>query len=444
MPPKAKKLSLRDVGGGGVNLVKGPLHLEDNELTQAQNAEFVLNEASGGVGVLSKRGGLSVLNGSALAGSVTGLFGLPLETTYTRTLYAARQSEDSNTFMTTTNGTTWADTASPIALALDSLYGDNTNVKCQRRAASIKNFIVYASNAYTQDTDNPEVAIWDGTNALTMTTIPIGPSSNGSPCFVITDVLRANGTLYIAVSDPGGSAPDLAGRVLSLDMTTGVIKQVASGFGNGTGEMTGGSPACLAFYQNQLWVGLNGNNTTNGIGKVVKCFPGISTAWTSDIATLRSHITSLAEFKGALYATTRSSTSAGATISQRSPTAGTWSTVATSGGGADGNGHYGHLIVYSGALYCVEYHDTTPIIHIVTSTDGSSWSTSRDVDGSDSGVASNYPGGSVLYGSDLYFSFRSTTGGGTNGFIMRRASGAWTKVVTDNFNGSMAVLLQKT
>src|SRR3990167_3680366 len=444
MPPRITKLSLRDVGGGGVNLVKGPLQLADNEVTQAQNAEFVLNEATGGIGVISKRGGLSVLTGSALAGSVTGMLGLPLETTYTRTLLAARQTEDSNTFQTTTNGTTWADTSSPIALNAVDKFQDNTNLSCARRACSIKNFIVYGSDAYTQDTDNPELAVWDGTNALTMTTIPIGPSSNGSPPFVITDLLTANGTIFIAVSDPGGSSPDLAGRVLSLDITTGVLRQIATGFGNGTGEMTGGSPACLAFYMNQLWVGLNGSATTNDIGKIVRCYPGIETTWTADVSNLTSHITSMVAFKGALYATTRSSTSEGAKIARRSVTAGTWADVATSSGGANGNGHYGALIVYSGALYAVEYHDTTPIIHIVTSTDGSSWSTSRDVDGSDSGVAANYPGSSIILGDDLYVVFRSTTTTATDGFVMRRSSGAWTKVATDNFNGASAVLLQKT
>src|SRR3990167_193086 len=438
------KLSLKDIGGGGVNRVKGPLQLADNELTVAQNAEFILNEATGGVGVLSKRGGLSVLNSSALAGSVTGMFGLPLDTTYTRTLYAARQTEDSNTWTRTTNGTSWTDTTSPIACNATDKFTDNTNNLCARRAMSFKNFIIYGSDAYTQDTDNPEIAIWDGTDAFTMTVIPLGPSGNGSPPFVITDWLTANGTIFIAVSDPGGSSPDLAGRVLSLDITTGVLRQIATGFGNGTGEMTGGSPACLAFYMNQLWVGLNGSATTNGIGKVVRCYPGIETAWTSDVSTLVSHVTSLVAFKGDLYASTRSSVSGGATISKRSVTAGTWATQVTSGAGADGTGHYDCLHVFSSALYAVEYHTTTPLIHIVTSTDGASWSTSRDVDGSDSGVAGNLPGQAITYDSNLYVSFMSTTTSATDGFVMRRASGTWTKALTDNIGGPMAVLLERT
>jgi hypothetical protein len=193
---------------------------------------------------------------------------------------------------------------------------------------------------------------------------------------------------------------------------------------------------------NQLWVGLNGESTTDGIGKIVRCYPDVDTSWTTDVSNLRSHITSLVAFKGDLYATTRSSVSAGATITKRSVTAGTWATQVTSGGGAGGTGHYAHLIVYSSALYAVEYHSTTPIIHIVTSTDGASWSTSRDVDSVDGGVAGNLPGGSVLFGSDLYVSFRSLSVSATDGFIMRRASGSWTKVLTDNIGGPMAVLTE--
>ena len=443
------KLKVFGVGSGGVNLVRGPLQLEDTDLTQAQNAEFILNEATGGVGVLSKRGGLAALNGSAMAGTVLGMIGLPLETTYTRTLYAARQTESSNTFTRSTNGTTWANTASPVACNASDKFADNTNNLCARRAMSYKNFIIYGSDAYTQDTDNPEVAIWDGTDAFTMLAIPLGPSSNGSPPFVITDWLVANNALYLAISDPGGSAPDLAGRVLSLDFTTGQLKQIANAFGNGTGEVTGGSPACLAFYLNQLWVGLNGSTTTDGIGKIVRAYPGVDTTWTSDVSNLRSHITSLMPFKGDLYAATRSSVSAGATITKRSVTAGTWATQVTSAAGSGGTGHYDCLYVHGSALWAVEYHTTTPVIHILTSTDGASWSTSRDVDSADSGVAGNLPGQIVEFNNgtttDLYVTFTSTTAGGTDGFILRRSGGTWSKpLAASNIGGPMAILLERT
>lgn len=87
------KINIYDFGGGGVNLVKNPLQLADNELTQGQNAELIPDADKGGEGALSKRGGLAALT-SAL-GSISGIGTLPLQTTYTRYLYVALQTFDS-------------------------------------------------------------------------------------------------------------------------------------------------------------------------------------------------------------------------------------------------------------------------------------------------------------------------------------------------------------
>ena len=442
--PEPKDSAIRNyaIGADGVNLVKDPLKLLDTEVTQAQNVEYVANELTGGILAPAKRGGLAVLNGSALAGTILGLLGLPLKTTYTKTLYAARQTEDANTFARSTNGTTWTDTSTPLAPVADAKFSDNTNVQTHRRHVAFKNFIAYPGNGYTKNTDNPTICLWDGAEAYTVTTVPIGPSSNGNPPFVIVDMLTANGTTYLAISDPGGSAPNRPGRVLAINLATGQMRQVASAFGGGSGEVDAGAPACLCWYMDQLWVGLNGENTTDDIGKIVRCHPDVDTSWTTEVANLRSHITSIAAFKGDLYATTRSSVTLGARIQKRAVATGVWSAVATSAAGAGGSGHYGHLIVYSGSLYCVEYHATTPVIHIVSSADGTTWGTSRDVDSVDSGVAGNLPGGAALFGSDLYFGFRSLTAAGVDGFIMRLSGGAWTKVLTDNLGGPLVVLTE--
>ena len=438
------KLNVYKLGQSGVNLVKDPLHMADDEVTQAQNAEIVQDQNTGGEGALSKRGGLAALNGSAMSGSVTGIFGWPLKTTYTRTLYAAKGTEDTTTFMTTTNGTSWTDTTSPLANASFTQYTDENNARDARRMAAFRNYLIYSGNAYTKSTDNPPIVSWDGTNALTVTSVLAGPSSNGSVPFAIVDWLVANSVIYLAVHDQGGSGANLSGRVLSLDLTTGVLRQIASGFGAGTGEMTGGAPSCLAFYQNQLWVGLNGSATTDGIGKIVRCYPTLDTTWTSDVSNLVSHISTLCVFKGDLYAGTQSSVSTGAKIYKRAATTGAWTAQVTSGGGAGGSGHYASLIEYSSALYAVEFHTTTPIVHIVTSTDGTTWTTSRDVDANDGGTASLLPGSSATYGSDLYFVFRASSASAADGFIMRRSGGTWTKVVTDNFGGPIATLVQRS
>lgn len=440
------KVSVYDVGGGGVNLVKGPLQLADNEATQLQNAEFVPDAGSGGAGVLSKRGGLQPLNGSALAGSVVGMAMVNLRTTYTRTLYAGKGTQNSNTWMTTLDGTTWTNVTAPLVSGDIDKFTDANGLRDARRIAAIKNFILYPGNAYTKGTDQPPVALWDGTNALTVTSIPVGPSATAAtPAYAVTDMMVANGVLYLAIHDPGGSAPSLAGRVLSLDLETGAVTQIANAFGNGTGDTTGGYPSSLCWYQDSLYVGLQGNTTTDGIGKVVRCIPSIDTVWTSDVANLSGFPSSVAVFQGDLYVGTQSSTSSNAKVYKRAATTGAYVASFTSAAGASGTSYVTSLIVYGGELYAIEYYSGgTDVVHI-KKWDGSSWTTDRDVDNLDSLTDPPQPPGmSALYGSDLYFSLRANSVSAADGMMFRKTAGSWSKVKTDNFNGNLAVLVERS
>ena len=452
-------LRVQTFGVGGVNLSIDPLKMQDSEATQLQNAEVIPDVNTGGMGALRQRGGLAALNGSAMSGLVIGIQGWPLKTTYTRTLYASLQSLDNDstagtTWRTTTNGTSWSDTSSPSdTAATDAKYQDEGDNRDARRMVAFRNYILFPGNSYTQDTDDPEITLWDGSNMYVVVPVRPGPSGNGSPAFAITDMLVANGKIYLAVHEPGGTAPDNAGRVLSLSLDTGKLSQIATGFApsGAVPTETGGAPSCLAFYQGQLYVGLNHENTTDAVGHVYKCFPDIATDWTTDVATLSGSVSSLNVFKGKLYAGTQSSVSSAAKIYERSPTAGTWSAVFT-GSGAAQNAFVGSLHVYDGALYAVEYDEggdtDVGIIHIKRSTDGTSWATDRDVDSDDSGVDGNIPGQMVTFNngttSDLYVMFQSTSVTATDGFIMRRSGGTWTKVDTDNFGRCMSVLVQRS
>lgn len=442
----AGKLNLFRLGQGGVNLVKDPLHLSDDEVTQAQNAEIQSDVNTGGEGGLTKRAGLAVLNSSALAGSILGMWGLPILTTYTRTLYAARGSATANTFATTTNGTTFALTSTPLAGTLQTQWSDENAARDAHRFATFKNLILYPGNNYTKGTDNPEIDVYDGTTGQIVSRINIGPSGNGGPAYSITDMLVANGKVYIGVHDPGGTGVNIAGRVLVYDPVTGKIQQVMNAMGPGTGEVTGGAPSALAYYQGQLYVGLNGSTTTDGIGKVVRGYPDIGTTWTTDVSNLSGHIASIFPFKGDLYVGTMSSVSSVAKVYKRTSTTAAYTTVYSSSFAGE-NSFMGNLITYVDELYATEYSgggDTDAvIIHIKKSTDGASWTTDRDVDATDSGVAGNIPTNSLLFGSDLFISFRATTATGTNGFIDRKSAGTWSKVDTANYNGQMVQLVQR-
>jgi len=438
---------IRNFGFGvdGVNIVTDPLKLKASEAISLQNAELVPNEATGGLSALTQRRGLDALNGSAMSGSVTGIYNWPLKTTVVKTLYAGKQTEDANTFQSTLDGTTWTPTSTPVAPVTDAYFADNSNVQSARRFAGYKNLLIYPGGTYVQDTANPTIQSWNGTDAFTVTAIPVGPGDSSAPPFVIVDQLTIGDKTYLAVSDPGGgAAPDHAGRVLQLDMTTGKLRQVASTFGNDSGQMGGGTPCCMAYYQNQLFVGLNGSATTNGIGKIVRCFPDVDETWTVDVSTLVSHPVSIISYGGGMLVGTRSSATTGAQIYFRSNSALTWGSEVTSGGGAGGSGHYGGLCEYNGLVYAVEYFSTTPIIHVKVRDTAGSWTTSRDVDATDGGVAGNLPGNGIVFNSKLFYAFRSLTAGGNDGFIMELATSTWTKRLTDNLSGSMGILTQRS
>lgn len=441
-------------GKDGVNLVKNPFELADGECTQLQNAEFVPDQARGGLAALAMRGGLAALNAVALnsGASISGITGWPLKTTYSRIFHAARGTATANTFRTSTDGATWTDTAGPNADATEGYFGTQNMDRDARRAAQFKARIYYAGGGYTQNTDNPPLESWDGTTADEVLRVP--PYPGLGPALAITDVLVANGVLYVAVHDPSGSTPNLNGRVLFLDTTTGEFQMVAQPFGNSAGQQNDGAPACLAWYQGQIWVGLNNGATTDGIGTIVHARPGIDTTWTVDVSNLVSSVSSLMVFKGDLLAGTQASAANGAQIYKRAASTGAWTSEYTSSGGAGNNGHITHFLVDNVnatlAVYAVEYYgpgSASDILKILRSTDGVTWSTDRDVHANDSPASPpQLPGGSLIsVAGDIYYVFRSTTTTATDGFIMKHASGgAWSKVDTQNYLGPLVQLVQRS
>lgn len=437
-------------GRDGVNLVKNPLQLGDGEATQLQNAELRLDGSAVGELAIGKRGGFVALNSGALAGSVTGMIGLNLKTSYVRTVYAGRGSANANTFRTSTNGTSWADSATAPVPSRNSKFTDANGERDARRISSFRNFIVYPYDTYTKGTDNPPLAIWDGSEGFTLLTIPIGPSATAAtPAFEIVDMLVANGQIYMAIHDPGGSGANLAGRVMSLNLESGVLKQIATPFGNATGEITGGYPRCLAFYKEQLWAGLQTNTTTDNIGKIVRCYPDIDQDWTSDVSTLSGLPCSMAVYKGDLYCGVQSSAANNSAVYKRTATTNAWAASFTSAAGVADTGFCGSLVVYSTDLYAVEYFSgATDVVHI-KKWDGTTWTTDRDVDAVDGVDATNpqMPGNSITGpNTDLLIAFRPSSGDGTaDGFIMRKASGTWTKVDSSvNINGMLTVLVSRS
>lgn len=440
------KINIYNLGGEGNNLVKNPLQLGDNELTQSQNAELIPDADKGGEGALSKRGGLAALT-TALAGSVTGIVGLPLTTTYTKTLLAALQTEDSNTFLSTTNGTSWSAITTPLRAATISQFGSTELLyRASLRGAAFGSKIYYPSADYTSDVTAPEstgtpppMNYWDGTTALKMFTVPTD-NPNGYACHGITDMIVANGKVYFSVFDPGGTSVNLCGRVFSFDPQSGLVKQIANAFGPGTGEVANGFPCALAFYNGQLWAGQNNQSGSASDGNIVRCFPDVDAAWTVDKATMVGVVTSLAEYRGNLYAGLRCGSNGNTvTIAVRTSSTGAW--TASYSGAASGFSFGQSLAVFNDELYAVEWQDSaTDIIHI-KKYDGTSWTTDRDVDATDVTFgAQSYRTNMLVWESALYLTISSTSVSAADGVILRKSGGTWTKVATDNINGFLIPL----
>lgn len=438
------------IGKKGVNLVKAPVELDDAEGTQFQNAEMIPDEAKGGEGSLSKRGGLLALT-SALAGSILGMISLPLQTTYTRYLYVSLGSAVAgNTWMRTTDGTTWTVVTSPVRASRtgDKFQtphaGQTALLNCSRRGVSYKTRMLYAGDDYTVGTTCPPVMQWNGTDSVELFRVPIGPSSDGDEPTSITDMLLANGKIYFTVAEKASSAAFHGGRVMQYDPRTSLVKQVANAIGVGAGEVTGQNvPTCMAFFQGQLWVGLHASNSGSAdVGKVIRCYPDVDTTWTTDVSNLNGKPNSLIEFKGNLYVSTSVSDNIG-TITKRTSATGVWADVDTKA-----NGDYTMLREYDSKLYAVRYFDDAADgVDIMTSSDGVTWASTRDVYLTDAASTKVRPTGAAVFGADLFYAFHplSAPDTGTDGFIMRLRAGTWTKITTNgNISGPMLSLVQRS
>ncbi len=64
-------LKVFGIGQNGINVSSDALHVDDNDVVVAQNAIFYGSGESGG---LAKRGGLRIMNSTALNGAVLAMF----------------------------------------------------------------------------------------------------------------------------------------------------------------------------------------------------------------------------------------------------------------------------------------------------------------------------------------------------------------------------------
>jgi hypothetical protein len=419
------------IGALGLNLVASPLHTPDGSLLVAENVEFRRDDE--GIGGIASRRGLAAQNGSALAGSVKELANVPLAYPNIQHLAVGLNGDDTtNGWKESVDGVTFNNILNallfrPAGLANVLPSGLNaTVIFASPRIASYKNGLYYASDDYVQGTTAPPIVKFDGTNAWTQFRIPANPSVAGSLCLAVQDMIVADGLIYLAVWDSGGSAPNLKGRVLSYDPSTGTLRQIGNRFGQDTGENGKGRPFCLCKAYGYLWCGTYGQGGNNQ-GGMYRIVPDLDVSWTLDLtATIHNgYFMSCAEYHGTLYAATDADASGTAIIQKRSGT-GAWTTTQTAP--VANNGYFSCLFVFNDLLFA-HFYKSTDNKSIIYSFDGTTWSSDLDVHATY--AAAKGPGFPFTFGGAMYWAFLGSDSltSATGTLLKRTTAGAWTQPI---------------
>lgn len=414
-----------EIGSQGVNIVATPLHTPDGGLLVAKNVEFIREFGIGGLG--TRRGIAKLPGSSVLAGDVNALVNAPFPLYSEVDLMVGLNAGETPSWKKSVDGTTYTNLTTGVIERTAGITKSPTNASSiflGQRAASFRNQFYFAGDNYVVDTSAPPLVNWNGTLSFEQFSIPNNPTS-GAVCKWISDLFVFNGFIYIAVYDPGGSAPNHKGRVMQYDPSNGELTLVGNAFGQGTGENAGGFPFCLTSYLGYLWAGTYGISGNNQ-GKVYRIQPGVDSTWTLDLtATLHNgYYMSLCQYRSELFAATDADSS-GTSIIQKRTSVGVWSTSFTA---PNNNVSYcGGMIVFNDLLFAAYYGPG--VKSYIKVYNGSAWTTDKDV-GVDYAIKA--PGAPFIYGGALYWPFLGSDSSGTNttGFVLKRTTaGTWTKVL---------------
>lgn len=393
-------ISVYNLGKLGVNVDKTAVHLEDGELTKAQNA---IPDTAGHDGGIRKRPGLAQFNSSALSGSALGGVGVPITLKAnlingqtvpggpTRKIFWGRCTTATN--LSTTQG--WWTSTDLFATAAGTVAAsDASGLPSAPRAGVISelctsvlsgyngspgsgvvvnNKFYYASNNYTLDSTAPCIRVFDGTIDEEFLRIPIDPSVSSSiQCQGILSMLAVGDFIYLTVydDDDGTIGTGSGGRVFRMDPSAGSLIQIGAKFVTDTSGADH-IPYALEFHAGRLWVGTLNRQSAAGIaGKVYWIRPLVDTAWTLDDTpadTGSRGVAFLKSFQGQLFAG-HIDGGTNALVRVRS-SVGTWSTSLTRSSPAQ----FHNAIVFENNLYCSSHNATTNESYI-HKFDGSSWS----------------------------------------------------------------------
>lgn len=387
------KLNVYNLGELGINITKSPIHHADGELLSCQNGEFY---AEAGLAALRKRAGLQRLNSSVLAGTVMGVLGVPLPAPNSRNIYIALGNA--------LGVTSWERT--PTVLT-DVPFNDGVQIAGSHTTldlnavSTIQPICQFIGRFfYPAATARGRILCYDGVTEFEACRLPI------SSLDAVTFLFVHRNRIYIGTSV---TSP----RVYVLNPFTGEVTETGAAF-------VGETPHCGCSWLGKVWVGTTGAAQ----GKIYSARAG-DAAFVLDRSSGAglSTYTSVATYKGDLYAATLGLAGTAAVIEKRTP-AGVWSTSKTGPHSVQFN-YFDGLAVCNGELFAFYRVDGATDICSVYKFDGVSWTLDKDL----LAVGGDQVGGRVVVGNTLYVVTVDAADATFRKVFSRSSAGVWAEVL---------------
>ena len=446
-------LSVYNLGKLGVNVDKSPVHLDDGELTKAQNA---IHDPIGGVdGALKNRPGLVKYNSSTFGSvSVLGGVNLPISgfgssaggSSTTPTLYwtaPAILARSTNLFSTATA----LNTPSGAVVSVQLIYPNNIVIDTNEVSATVlagsrfgrpgvfynNRFYFHAAATATGATTGVGegkgvINVYDGTATKRFAQIPYNQAvyvASDPLTFErnVTSIYAFNGSLYLTTCDNDANDTTFVGRVFRLHPDTGQLTQI------GTGLPAGYIPWRMAFTKDTLFVGLRRQTITNS-GRVYSFRLDVSTTWALE-TTFAANLYapgSMAAYKDEIFVGTYTGSAGTAPLLYKRSTTGTWTTSDTGATTIRFNG-WPDMALFKDKLYAT-YFGSLAGNNLIREYDGTSWTTRQSGQGNSGGghwvLAA--PTGGRLYAA-------GSTGTDQTSFLSHSTNGtSWTDVAASGLS----------
>jgi len=277
------KLAVYGLGRGGCNVDKSPIHLEDNELTKAQNA-VQSKQSSTGTGTdggLVKRPALTKYNAASGAGSIPGVVNVPLgpgpgTTTDDKvTYYIALQVGTTPFWRISTDSFSTSATTTVIntRIATSSING----------SAMLNGRLYYLADTVGI---NRSIRVFDGAQDRLFSSLPTG--------YTFLRLFALKGALYVGVANGTSAA-----YVYKLD-SDGRLYQIGAALPTAIVDFHG-----LAYHNSDLYVTGKETGVAGKIYRIREFVATTATAWTLDYThpDAAGIVYAMESFKGNLYAT---------------------------------------------------------------------------------------------------------------------------------------------